>query len=113
MSRDRKKYLNRGYWAGVSIPIVLFGLFFVFRGLGILGENPFTSGFVFALALVQLPVSIIGRALNLPIESGRAGFMLVDFNIWGHVLTFAFWGALGVLLGWIASMFAGTGSKIE
>jgi len=92
----------RGGLVGLFTPFILFGLFLILNSFNIeFGSNPITSLLIFAMAFMQLPAVVIGRALGLPIETGGAAFILYNFTIFGYILTIFFWVLIGVLFGWI------------
>ena len=97
-----RKYCLRGGLIGLLVPLTLFVIFRVLAGLNIeLGRFPLTALIVFALAILELPVAIIGRSLGLPIEIGGTAFILYEFNALGYALTALFWIFVGAFIGWL------------
>lgn len=89
-----------GGLAGLFLPLSLFAIFQIVARFRIaFGEHLLSALLLFILALVELPVSIFGRALNLPLETGSAAFMIVDLTPLGYVLVLAFWAIIGSLIG--------------
>ncbi len=90
-------------WGGITgflLPMTLFAIFQILARFRIaFGEHFLSALLLFILALVELPVSIFGRALNLPLETGSAAFMIVDLTPLGYVLVLAFWIIVGLLIG--------------
>jgi len=100
----RKNPLIRGGLIGISVPAILFSLFLILGSFRIaFGEHPLTAILIFAIALLELPVANIGRALNLPIEETGVAFILYNFNMLGYIFMFIFWASIGVILGLIIS----------
>lgn len=66
-----------------------------------LGRFPLTALIVFVLAILELPVAILGRSLGLPIETGGTTFLIYKFNALGYFLTAALWVLVGAFVGWL------------
>jgi hypothetical protein len=104
VAMQERKYCLRGGLIGLLVPLILLVIFKVLAGLNIeLGRFHLTALIVFALAILELPVAIIGRSLGLPIETGDAAFIFYEFNALGYVLTAIFWILVGVFIGWLIS----------
>ena len=85
---------------GLGLPSCLFLVFSILNSFGIaFGENPATSALVIAIALLEIPIALVGRSIGLPIESGGDAFILFDFNTLGYVLVDMYWMAIGILTG--------------
>ncbi|MDP2905290.1 MAG: hypothetical protein Q8O22_03185 [Candidatus Omnitrophota bacterium] len=92
----------RGALIGLFVPLFLFGIFLILTGFNVeFGRHPLAGLIIIALAILEMPVAIIGRSLGLPIETGGAAFLLYQFNALGYILTIVFWVSAGAFLGWL------------
>ena len=102
---QKKRYLLIGALFGLIVPVILFGIFSILSHLNVeIGKSPLSVLIIFTLALLEAPIAIIGRSLNLPIETGGAAFILFQFNAFGYFLTLLFWTLVGLFVGWLISI---------
>ncbi|MDD4957610.1 MAG: hypothetical protein PHH49_07915 [Candidatus Omnitrophica bacterium] len=95
-----KRYWLRGALTGLFVPMALFGIFLLLVLMDFeFGRIPLTKMVVSAIAVLELPIVYIGRALELPIEVGGAAFLIYDFTVLGYVLMVAFWVVVGMFIG--------------
>jgi hypothetical protein len=102
---------QRWLWGGLIgllVPGALFALFQILCCYRIaFGEHLLSALLVFAIAYLEMPVVIIGRALNLPIESGEVAFIMYSLSPFGFVLVLVFWMSAGLLFGCVVDRIAG------
>src|SRR5665213_3644239 len=93
------------FWGGLTgllFPLALFVIFQILKCFRIaFGEHLLSALLIFTIAILELPVIIVGRALNLPIETGGVAFIPYELSPFGYVLVIIFWIVVGSLIGYI------------
>jgi hypothetical protein len=106
--RANTQFWLRGGLTGLLFPGSLLGLLEILTCLRIaFWENFLAWYLLFAISLMEMPVVIIGRRLNLPIETGGVAFLLYELSPVGYFLVFLFWGLLGLILGCMVDLTTG------
>jgi hypothetical protein len=88
---------------GAIVPMTLLLIFKILSYCNIcFGDHLLSSLLIFAIALLQRPVVILGRALNLPIETGGPAFIMYELNFFGWSLVILAWGFAGAIVSGVA-----------
>ncbi len=102
---SKTRYWLWGGLAGLLLQLALFALiqslycFHIDFGCGINSVLAITV--ILVVVILELPVVIIGRTLNLPIETGTPAFMVCNLTLFGYVLVAVFWTLVGLLIGYL------------
>ena len=99
MGMDSKKHYSRFWWRGGLIGLFIPLILFILNNFN--GSNPIIYLLTCALALIEVPVVVLGRFLRLPIETGETAFIQYQLTTFGYVLTVFFWAFTGAFFGWI------------
>ena len=109
-SRGRSALIG-GLGIALCVLAIIGGFFLIVANNSDISENPIGMFLLFALALLEIPAVIIGRALKLPFENGAAAFLVYDLNLLGYALVVVFWGLVGTAAGVILQTLRSKGDR--